>query len=83
MRKKETITIKDIGRKKRPSNDVAGELYTITTVMDEQGRIITGFGEWTENWEIGDKITGILETKFNKEEGGNITKEIIIKKIKE
>lgn len=82
MKKKEKITIRDLGRKKSMSEDTVGDFYTVTTILAEDGRIMKGFGEWTEDWEIGDTIEGNIKNKYQKSKKGNIKKTIIIKKPK-
>ena len=55
------LKIVKIGRKQNPSKYKPGETYTITTIMDEQNRKITAMGKWTDAWNEGMVVEGILE----------------------
>ncbi len=59
----EKITIVKLGRKQQPSKYKPGETYSITTVLDQNGRKLSGIGKWTENWKIGDIIEGTVEER--------------------
>ncbi len=63
MSQTEQITIKQIGRKQAPSKFKPGETFSITNVMDDKGRKLTGMGPWTENWKEGDVIQAVVEEK--------------------
>jgi hypothetical protein len=60
----EDITIQDIKKEKRPSKYNAGE-YTRVAIMDIYGREIIATGEWTESWQVGDRVEGILQEQVD------------------
>jgi len=71
----EKITIKKIGRKDMPSKFKEGEVYSMVTILDENGRKMTAFGDktesdWTKNWEIGSEVSVEVNVKEGKDKDG-------------
>ena len=59
----EKIKIVKLGRKQQPSKFKPGEMYSITTIMDDKNRKLTSMGKWGEEWKVGDEIEAIIEEK--------------------
>lgn len=65
------IQITKIGRKQNPSKFKEGETYTITTIVDGiSGKKMSTFGNWADNWKVGDTVEGIIESKTWKDKDG-------------
>lgn len=66
----EKITIKKIARKDMPSKFKEGDTYKMTQVIDIEGRKMTAFGKWAENWKEGDTPDVIINKKSWKDRDG-------------
>jgi len=66
----EKIKIVQLGRKSQPSKFKPGEMYAITTIMDDKNRKLGAMGAWAEKWVVGDVIEGtIVEKKWTDKDG--------------
>ncbi len=59
----EKIKIIKLGRKQQPSKFKPGEMYSITTIMDEKNRKLAAMGKWAEDWKVGDVVEAEIEEK--------------------
>ncbi len=64
------ITIKKVGRKDMPSKFKEGETYKMTTVLDDKNRKMTAFGQWAENWKVGDEVEVTIKEKTWRDKDG-------------
>ena len=66
----EKIKIVKIGRKQMPSKFKPGDMYNITTIMDDKGRKLSAFGAWADTWQVGSEVEGIIvEKKWTDKDG--------------
>lgn len=66
----EKITIKKIGRKDMPSKFKEGETYKMTTILDDNNRKMTAFGQWAEGWKVGDEVEVDVKEKTWRDKDG-------------
>lgn len=66
----EQIKITNVTRKQMPSKYQEGQFYTLTTIIDDKGREMTGSGKWTEGWQIGQTIdVNVVQGQWTDKDG--------------
>ena len=75
--------VKIMKKKQSPSRYGRGKTFTTITFRDERNRKIKAMGRWTENWQEGDVVEGLLKSSAYENDWGTITVSYYFEKIKE